>query len=177
MKRIVPSDLKSTLQFATPNVVVYTKAEMKAFNLNEMMQTDGTPGGKNVTGKRTIQTMLRMGPTRLSSEVKLSPNIFPPQLNPLNTLIPQLITLNRKITSHLALERDTMGRQPERDRGIIREGKISQWLMKQSFYHQKQLGRCLQPAWIKELGSQRRQIHRILKAVEHNQLDPEGQPA
>ena len=139
-RRIPNKDLESLVQSAQPNVVIYTRAEHKAWIIEDMLVESPIKNQENKLKdgpKRSIQTtLLATGAIQCTAE-RFAPNNFPPQASPINRLIPQLITLNRPLRNSILREHETLCRQPERDIfGIIREGKVERWNHKRRIYQE-----------------------------------------
>jgi hypothetical protein len=140
MWRIPSKDLEILVQSAQPNVVIYTRAEHKAWIIEDMLVELPMKNQDNKTKaglKRSIQTtLLATGAIQCTAE-RFAPTNFPPQASPINRLIPQLLTLNRPLRNSILREYETLCRQPERDiLGIIREGTVERWNHKSRIYQE-----------------------------------------
>jgi hypothetical protein len=165
--RIEPDLLTSTLNFASPNVVVYTRAATKAFQLGDMISIRKKATAKTTTGKRSYQTMLSLGLNTSCREERLTPNLFPAQMNPVQSLIPQMLALNRTLSGYFTTEYATFGRQPDRDMGTIQEGESAQWRTKQNSYRMLKLGRGPEPPWSKTQREYKRRERKLRDIKTH----------
>jgi len=156
IRRIPKDDLEKIVGSAIPNIVVYTRAESQAWKIAEMVAeklTSASAGEK----KKSLQTTLLAEP--------MTPTPFPPQTNPLNSLIPQLIASNRPLNNYIKREYDLMCRQPERDMGIIHEGSEAQWHAKRKYYQDNNLPWTQPTPWSRAQRRRTKIARRVQNAI------------